>query len=334
MDQNEKKPQFGEIWLAKFDYEVPVSATESIIKSVEDTRFVLVLSKSSNYQEKYLRSVYVAPISFDIEFATHLDLLLPAEHNPLKVKCMAEFWNIMPALEFNLGEYEGKIENNEILKGIKSLWKMAFGLTDESTNLTGIHIGSFINTIRPLVRKFQEQEINETSFLQEPVLASLSLLEEEEIEAVKEQKIYKVIYKNEPSFIDNLLDILGLGKQAIKTYRGASQKLKLDFNEKSVELFNGIEVYSFTLTLQNIQNELYYLIFTGKHILSIQSVSIVVGNLIESLNEESTVNKDKRYFRLDKEFIKKIKNDFSIIINIENKIPIQLKFLISKKSPS
>ncbi|MGA3286375.1 MAG: hypothetical protein ABSD46_03000 [Bacteroidota bacterium] len=326
MIKTEKKPQFGEIWLANRDYEVPVSETQTQIKSVEDTRFVLVLSKSDEYEEKYLRSVYVSPISFDVDFASHLDLILSADENPLKVECMAEFWNIIPALECNLERYEGRVTNEELLKGIKGLWKLAFGLADESTDFSGIITGSFIKTAHPRVRIFQEQEIKETEFLRTPTLASLSLLEENEaIEIPADEpiiskignEIIEVAHEIKNKILGLFYPTTGLTpSMAFDAVWELPDPAYLTKQGQEFVLYTDQET-DFTISIK-IRPPMGLIYVRGKEAINVMKVVIHVGLMVYELKLLPNVNPSEMIYLIPTEALKDWRTS-TVILNLQRK---------------
>jgi len=140
-----------------------------------ELRLVLVLDSNGEvlaYGGRRYKKILVAPISPDIEMATHWDFIVDEETSPLGYPFMAEVWNKTTILDDSLNSFLGVV-NEGLLILIERLNFDYVQNTIENTEVDweiyGKNIGE--REVKPgnEVYHFQRREVDETEYLSLPV---------------------------------------------------------------------------------------------------------------------------------------------------------------------
>lgn len=160
----------GEIWLSK---SVPVLPDETNLYNIENPYYVYILNINKSKGYKDFKTVLIIPISFEIENASILDLIVEKQ-NIFNKKFMIEVWNSQSMLVNNLDK---KIHsfNNEFHKDVCRLFDYK---NDKSIFVGDINTGHPESGQYKSVNMFQETEIKRTEYLRVPALLLNKIIEQ------------------------------------------------------------------------------------------------------------------------------------------------------------
>jgi hypothetical protein len=165
----------GEIWKTK---SIPVLPDATNLYEIENPYYVFIFDTSKSKTFKEFKTVFVIPVSFEIEHASILDLIVEKE-NILNKKFMLEVWNTQSMLLNNLDE---KIYSFDECF-VKDVHRLFDYKNDKSIVVSDIHTGHDSKDNNSHIFNFQKQEIKNTEYLRVPAMLLNKMLEQNNFSA-------------------------------------------------------------------------------------------------------------------------------------------------------
>lgn len=175
-DQN-TKVAVGEIWSTKGEPCLPGGGS---LKKVKSPMHVVILLDDKDAYDRRYPNIRVAPISSEIHNASDYDLIIENTGSSLGQRIMIELWNSQPMLKMNLGQCLGRLSD----KSIEQLGRLNRKFWMQKGNAEEAKTGESITAPDDPRMKFQEREIQMTSYLSEPVDYLIELWEQEAEESL------------------------------------------------------------------------------------------------------------------------------------------------------
>ncbi|MDQ7054307.1 MAG: hypothetical protein Q9P14_15995 [candidate division KSB1 bacterium] len=164
------KVSFGELYETSLPLNWP--------QPYQPRRLVVVLSAEEGCFDPQNPDVLVVPVSFDTEYASKNDLIIPEEDSGLQAELMLRFDDIQPIFVSQLKSKLGAIPES-YHDAIQAFWKQTVGLPSNATE----YLQNRQRKTDPLegpVHRFRLQEHEITAYMREPVRQALMLAQEHE----------------------------------------------------------------------------------------------------------------------------------------------------------
>lgn len=249
----------AELWLTKSE---PVLPDGTKIYDIKDPYYVYILDINKSKSYKGYKSVFIVPVSFEIEFASLLDLIVEKE-NILNRKFMLQIWNTQSILINNLEKKVFTFDEN-FHKDVKRLLDYK---SDKTTLISDINTGHPSEKSSEIITEYQHKEVKKTEYLRLPAMLLNKLIERENFtENDYVQFVIRVInddlqYSRCSNIVAEPPLVLSKGCRPVKHLLKPANRFVLGLKRgtysvnKVLNLIKEVEDYRFSVKFENVDNK-------------------------------------------------------------------------------
>lgn len=187
---NQRSPKPGEIWEVNRSVYSPLEfspqeqhhlfpdSARRFLAGDSPPRYVMIVQEPESHvdTETEWQVVSVMVLSPNIDFLSHVDLLIPSDLSGVGQDLLAQTWHVLPMLTCNLSHPIGKRLSREVYDVLMNVGDYYHGLIEQSPSpleveLCGLKIGNVVTEQQSKLHNFHQQEEDWSKVLNVPVAA-------------------------------------------------------------------------------------------------------------------------------------------------------------------